>query len=58
VVLTIRDDGVGFVDSPALSKGMGLQIMRYRAAMVGGTISIASNEGGGTVITCQSKTIH
>ena len=31
------------------SGGMGMQIMRYRAAMIGGTFSIESRPDGGTV---------
>ena len=52
VVLAISDDGKGFAPSATPSKGMGMQIMRYRAAMVGGTLSIQPGPAGGTVVTC------
>jgi signal transduction histidine kinase len=58
VVLTIRDDGKGFSDPPpGAIRGMGLQIMRYRAAMIGGSMSIRPNEAGGTVVRCQSSAV-
>jgi PAS domain S-box-containing protein len=57
VRLTVKDDGVGF-DAAAASNsaGLGLQIMRYRAAMIGGTLTIArrGNGSGGTVVTCET----
>ncbi|CAN5342860.1 N/A [soil metagenome] len=49
--LTVTDDGVGFVPA-AGSGGMGLHIMRYRATMIGGTLSIESQPGGGAVVSC------
>jgi two-component system, LuxR family, sensor kinase FixL len=59
VTLTIRDDGEGFCEpAPGAPRGMGLQIMRYRAAMVGGSISIRRNEAGGTIVQCQSKSVQ
>jgi two-component system sensor kinase FixL len=58
LVLVIRDDGVGFSDSPGASKGMGLHTMRYRAATIGGAITIAPNESGGTVIMCRSAAVR
>jgi len=51
--LTIADDGVGFSTSADPPKGMGMQIMRYRAAMVDGSISIRPGASRGTVIVCQ-----
>jgi len=31
---------------------MGMQIMRYRAAMIGATLSIQPGPSGGTIVTC------
>lgn len=42
LVLTVRDNGKGF-DTSAISKGMGLRIMRYRAQSVGGSCEVQSN---------------
>ena len=56
VTLTVADDGVGFLQpAPAATKGMGMQIMRYRAAVIGGSISIRPNGSAGTIITCQCR---
>jgi hypothetical protein len=33
---------------------MGLGIMRYRAGMIGGTITIRPGNSNGTIVTCQS----
>jgi PAS domain S-box-containing protein len=51
VNLTVEDDGVGVVGVPE-TKGMGLQIMAYRARMMGGLLDIQGQEGGGTIVTC------
>ena len=53
MTLRIRDDGVG-ISEPA-STGMGLAIMRYRARLNGGELSIEQPEGGGTLISCTAK---
>ncbi len=51
-ILTISDDGDGFdtVALPAAQKGIGLNSMQNRAALIGGTFSIQSTQGNGTVI--------
>jgi PAS domain S-box-containing protein len=54
--LEVRDDGIGF-DEPAAgeTEGLGLQIMRYRAAMIGATLTIRrAAESRGTVVTCEA----
>ena len=33
-------------------KALGLRIMRYRAAMIGGTLAVNPAEGGGTLVNC------
>ena len=50
--LSVSDDGVGFAESSAQSRGMGLKIMRYRARMIGGTIEIRRRRLGGTRVKC------
>ncbi len=52
LVLTVRDNGKGF-DTSAISKGMGLRIMRYRAQCVGGSCEVRSNRTKGAVVTCR-----
>jgi CheY-like chemotaxis protein len=49
--LTITDDGSGLPAS-AKSEGMGLRIMRYRAEMIGGTLSVKNGRTKGVVVTC------
>src|SRR5215470_15644393 len=52
ISLRVRDNGVGFSRGAAKNKGMGLRIMRYRAGMLGGTLSVEPNSSGGTSVTC------
>jgi len=51
-VLTVRDDGVGIAEPAGSHSGMGLQIMRYRVSMIGGTLEIARCPDRGTLVTC------
>ena len=55
MVLTIEDDGCGLDALPRGSKGMGLLIMKHRAAMIGASLSVESVPTGGTVVTCAMK---
>ena len=55
VTVTVRDDGVGFSQPAGTTKGMGMQMMRYRAAVVGGPLSVRANGAGGTVISCECR---
>jgi signal transduction histidine kinase len=50
--LRVSDDGMGFDPACSEKKGMGLNIMRYRARMLAGTLEIQSNSPAGTVVTC------
>ena len=50
--LRVSDDGVGFDPTGSERKGMGLNIMRYRARMLAGTLEIQSNSPVGTTVTC------
>jgi signal transduction histidine kinase len=53
VTLTISDDGQGFPSQhEALTAGSGLRIMRYRAELIGATLSISAAEPHGTIVTC------
>jgi PAS domain S-box-containing protein len=46
--LSITDDGVGIADNPARGAGMGLKLMEYRSAMIGGVMKIKRLPDGGT----------
>ncbi|MBN1507772.1 MAG: PAS domain-containing protein [Sedimentisphaerales bacterium] len=50
--LVIENDGRDFPAELPKSKGMGLQVMSYRAEMIGGTLRVQPREGGGTRVTC------
>ena len=47
VRLVIEDDGTGIPESPPAT-GIGLKIMRFRAATMGARLSIGRRESGGT----------
>ena len=49
VVLTVRDDGLGFEPGDARS-GFGLDGVQARAAEVGGAVQVLSEPGGGTTL--------
>jgi signal transduction histidine kinase len=51
VQLKISDDGRGLSESK--SRGMGLHVMRHRASVIGAELTIDSNPGKGTVVTCR-----
>jgi len=51
VSLSILDNGVGIKDTTKVS-GIGLRIMHYRARMIGASLRIESDPGGGTLVTC------
>ena len=55
MVLELKDDGIGI--SPDLSRatGMGLRIMHYRAAVIGGSLAIRRGPSGGTTVTCSIR---
>ena len=52
LTLTIKDDGCGIGTLDPLRQGMGLRIMHYRASMIGATLAIEKQPGGGTRVTC------
>jgi signal transduction histidine kinase len=51
--LSIQDDGLGISDTLSNHVGMGLNIMNYRANMIGGSLDIRKNFTGGTSVVCQ-----
>ena len=48
--LTILDNGVGIGTQP--KAGMGLRIMRYRAALIGAELTFSAAERRGTLVSC------
>jgi len=53
-LLTVRDDGVGLRHDTPESEGMGLRIMRYRAGIIQGTLSVGNADGGGVLVSCSA----
>ncbi len=54
--LAVSDDGVGFVVESVPPGGLGLHIMKYRAALIGGTLDVTNAPEGGTIVRCQYAT--
>ncbi len=52
IILSVRDDGLGFSQNAGTTKGMGLRIMQYRAGMIGATLLFQRQSRGGTVVLC------
>ncbi|MGD0744341.1 MAG: PAS domain S-box protein [Verrucomicrobiota bacterium] len=52
--LAVNDNGKGFPAEIPTSKGMGLRIMRLRTGMIGGTLTIERNAGGGASVICSA----
>ncbi len=50
--LVISDDGCGMNEDHGNTRGMGMQIMSYRAGMIGGRFEIRLTPEQGTVVTC------
>jgi PAS domain S-box-containing protein len=50
--LTIDDDGLGLPAAGGLEGGMGLRVMRYRAKLIGATISLGKRTPRGTTLHC------
>lgn len=52
LTLSVHDHGKGISGDLAKSKGMGLRIMRFRATLIGGTLTVKSRKSRGTTVTC------
>jgi len=53
IVLRVSDDGAGFppANAPVKDTGMGLHIMQARTGMIGGTLAVGPNPGGGARVS-------
>jgi signal transduction histidine kinase len=53
LMLTVRDDGVGLTQAPAPEslRCHGLRLLRERARALGGSVTLAPADGGGTALT-------
>lgn len=52
VTLSVKDNGQGFPQVLPEMRGMGLEIMKYRARTIGGQLSLKPDARKGTVLTC------
>jgi len=52
IYLGISDNGIGIPAEPFKGRGMGMRIMRSRAGMIGGTLTVERNLSGGTTVIC------
>ena len=50
--LRISDNGVGIPNAARVDTGMGMNIMRYRAKLVGGKLIVREQPQGGTTVVC------
>jgi signal transduction histidine kinase len=51
--LSVMDDGRGLSHDTA-HDGLGMRTMHFRASAIGGTLSIESPRGGGTLVRCEA----
>jgi signal transduction histidine kinase len=52
VTLCVRDNGRGFPEALPETRGMGLEIMKYRARMIGGSLSHKKGKGQRSALVC------
>jgi PAS domain S-box-containing protein len=57
-LLSIADDGRGLPPGGTASQGMGLNIMRYRAGIIGAELEVVPGGKGGTVVRCLFSVPH
>ena len=50
--LRIKDDGKGMGEPATKDSGMGINIMGYRARIIGGTLDLRSEKGKGVTVLC------
>lgn len=55
LAVEVRDDGVGISDETRHMAGLGLSLMKHRARLIGGTLSVQRGRGGGTEVVCKFR---
>ncbi len=53
ISLSVTDNGTGFDRLEHGSQGLGLHIMKYRTAAIGGFLNISRRKSGGTKVVCK-----
>jgi signal transduction histidine kinase len=54
--LEISDNGRGLSKTPPTGQGIGLQIMKHRASVIGGELEVVSKTGKGVTVICTLRT--
>jgi PAS domain S-box-containing protein len=52
ITLCVRDNGRGFPEALPETRGMGLEIMKYRARMIGGSLTFKKGKGQSAALVC------
>jgi two-component system CheB/CheR fusion protein len=52
LVLRVRDNGVGLPENLDEAEGLGVRTMRYRANLIGASLTFETGPGGETVVRC------
>jgi PAS domain S-box-containing protein len=52
ITLIIKDNGIGFDKTNSPSSGIGMQTMKYRVGLIGGTLHVSSILNVGTTVRC------
>jgi len=52
IVVAVEDDGIGIGELSDRHDGIGLQTMRYRAGLIGASLTVTSGAEGGTLVNC------
>jgi len=55
LTLTVTDNGRGFPPAPGKPGGRGLQIMQYRAGLIGATLTLRPAKPAGMIVTCSLR---
>jgi PAS domain S-box-containing protein len=56
--LCVSDNGTGIEHTAPSPDGMGLQILQYRAELIGGEMRVEPRQGGGTRVSCDFPLNH
>lgn len=57
LLITITDNGRGFAQAEAFDRGLGLQGMRERARLIGGSLAVTSEISGGTSVEVRAPLV-
>jgi two-component system sensor kinase FixL len=52
LILCVEDDGIGFPEVLKADRGMGVDIMGYRARVINAILEIEAEKGKGTIVRC------